>query len=74
MKDPVREERLQRLKLWREAKARELGIDAGVLANNALLELLAKEVPRELSGLDLIPSMRRWQRKELGPGLLAALR
>jgi ribonuclease D len=74
VKDPVREERLQRLKLWREAKARELGIDAGVLANNALLELLAKEVPRELSGLDLIPSMRRWQRKELGPGLLAALR
>lgn len=74
VKDPLREERLKRLKLWREAKAGELGIDAGILVNNALLEMLAKEVPRDPAGLDLIPSMRRWQKKELGPGLLAALR
>lgn len=73
-KDPLREARLKRLKLWRESKSLELGMDGGILVNNALLEVLAKEVPRDPAGLDSIPSMRKWQREELGPGLLSALR
>lgn len=72
-KDPVREERLKRLKRWREAKARQLGMDAGILVNNALLEILARDVPRDMTGLELIPAMRQWQKRELGAELLEAL-
>jgi ribonuclease D len=73
-RDPLKEERLKRLKRWREAKAQALGIDAGILVNNALLETLAKDVPLDSGGLDLVPSMRRWQKRELGAELLEALR
>ncbi len=68
------EERLKRLKRWREVKALELGIDAGVVANNALLEILAETAPGEMAGLDTIPVMKRWQRLEFGEELVALLR
>jgi len=73
-RDPVKEERLKRLKRWREVKAKALGVDAGILVNNALLETLAKDVPKDTGGLDLIPAMRRWQKRELGEELLEVLR
>lgn len=73
-RDAEREERLKRLKRWREGKAQALGIDAGVLVNNALLETLAKEVPRTMGEMDDLPVMRRWQKGELGEELLAMLR
>lgn len=73
-RDAEREQRLKRLKRWREGKAQTLGIDAGVLVNNALLETLAKEVPRTLDELDELPVMRRWQKGALGEELLGMLR
>ncbi len=73
-KDARCEERLKRLKRWREAKALELGIDAGVVANNALLEILADTVPAEMAGLDAIAAMKRWQRLEFGAELVELLR
>jgi ribonuclease D len=73
-RDAEREDRLKRLKRWREGKALALGIDAGILVNNALLENLAKEVPRTLSDLDAFPVLRRWQKGELGEELLSLLR
>jgi ribonuclease D len=72
-RDAEREERLKRLKRWREGKALALGIDAGILVNNALLENLAKELPRKLSDLDDFPFLRRWQKGELGEELLRLL-
>jgi len=73
-RDAEREQRLKRLKRWREGKAQALGIDAGILVNNALLETLAKEVPHALKDLDAIPVLRRWQKGELGEELLSMLR
>ncbi len=72
-KDPEREARISRLKRWRESKAASLGIEAGILANNALLETLAKEMPRDRNGLDAIPALRGWQKDVLGKELLAVL-
>lgn len=72
-KDPEREARITRLKRWRESKAASLGIEAGILANNALLETLAKEMPRDRKGLDAIPALRGWQKEVLGAELLQAL-
>jgi ribonuclease D len=66
-RDPRLEQRLKMLKEWREAKARELELEPGVMANNALLEALA--------GLDAmdewrsVPGMRAWQKEAFGPEL-----
>lgn len=54
----LQEERLKKLKTWRTHKAQELGIDPGVLANNALLDSLAEGAP--VSSGD-IPGLKNWQ-------------
>lgn len=68
------EERLKRLKRWREEKSLAWGIDAGIVANNALLEVLADTVSSGMAGLDAIPAMKRWQRLEFGAELVELLR
>jgi ribonuclease D len=48
------DERLKRLKAWRTAKAADLGMEAGIMLNNALLETLSESVPAspaDLQGL-----------------------
>lgn len=67
------DERLKRLKVWRESKARKLGIDAGIVANNALLENLAESAPEDVATLEAVPAMKRWQRQEFGPEVIALL-
>jgi ribonuclease D len=62
-RDPQRDEKLKLLKTWREAKARELAIEPGILANNALLEALA-ELPDSAETGEVIP--RRWQQELFG--------
>ena len=59
-RDPQKEDRVKILKGWREAKAKELAIEPGILANNALLEALA-ELPDGAATSEVIP--RLWQRE-----------
>ena len=73
LRDPEVDARTARLKEWRKTKAAELEIDAGVLINNALLEELARRQPRSAPALATVPGLKRWQQRELGPGLLQAL-
>jgi ribonuclease D len=73
-RDPAVDGRLTILKGWRRDKAAALGIDPGVLINNALLELLARENPATTAQLAASPGLKNWQRRELGTELLAALR
>lgn len=50
----LQDERLKKLKEWRGAKAAELGIDPGIMVNNALLDTLAESnpsSPADLKGL-----------------------
>ncbi len=72
-RDRGAEDRLQRLKLWREKTAKKLGIDPGVLANNTLLETLADLAPTDEAALETIAGMKMWQRREFGTELLALL-
>jgi ribonuclease D len=72
-KDRVAMERCRRLKLWREAKASELGVDAGVLANNSLLAVLSACAPRDMDELGNISILRNWQKDEFGEELLKTL-
>ena len=73
-RDPAVDARLAALKGWRRDKAASLGIDPGVLINNALLELLARENPATAAQLAASPGLKNWLRQEFGAELLERLR
>jgi len=73
-KDRQKMEICRRLKLWRETKALELGMDAGTIANNSLLDALAEAVPRDIDGLDSIKTLRKWQKMQFGEELLRVVK
>lgn len=71
--DPAYEERLARLKERRNLLAERFGLLPGVICPNGILEGIARLAPATVADLAAIPGMRRWQQRELGPELLAAL-
>jgi ribonuclease D len=73
VKDRQKEEMMKGLKKWREAKAGELGIDAGILVNNSMLEAFAEAACRGEEGAEVAPSfpaMKNWQKEAFGKELL----
>ncbi|HEU4680585.1 MAG TPA: ribonuclease D [Gemmatimonadales bacterium] len=72
--DPAFEARLERLKSARNDLAQRYNLPAGVLCPNGVLESIARVEPETIEQLAAIPGVRRWQARELGRGLLAALR
>jgi ribonuclease D len=54
--------------------AADLEMDPGVLINNSLLEDIARNQPRTQSDLEKLPTMKNWQRRELGEGILGVLK
>lgn len=72
-RDPAADQRLAVLKLWRTTVAKELELEPGILINNGLLEEIARNPPRTLGELEQI-NMKRWQRRVLGAGIVAALK
>lgn len=71
--DPAFVERLDRLKLARNAAAIRLDLAPGVLCPNGTLEEVARAQPGTLTDLEGIGELRTWQRQVLGPELLKAL-
>ena len=71
--DPQIEARMNTLKKWRTTAARGLGLDPGVLINNAQLEELARNTPRNRSELEQIAGLKNWQVRELGDEILQHL-
>ncbi|WP_041245607.1 ribonuclease D [Geotalea uraniireducens] len=74
IKDRYQEERLKRLKEWREGKGAALGLSVGIIANNSLLEALSEAAPDSLEKLAGIPGLKRWQKQEFGAELLDLLK
>jgi ribonuclease D len=70
VKDRRKEEIIRRLKQWREAKAGELGIEAGILVNNSMLEAVADVVCSGDGRVTAVPAMKQWQRGAFGEELL----
>jgi ribonuclease D len=66
--------RLEALKLWRQGKARELGLHVGVVFPANLLENLAVAPPADAESLASLPGMRRWRVREFGQEILRLLR
>ncbi|GAW68080.1 3'-5' exonuclease [Geoanaerobacter pelophilus] len=65
--DRLQDERVKRLKVWREAKSAQLGLGIGLVANNTLLEALADPGSQNLSLL------KRWQREAFGDELASLI-
>jgi len=71
--DPELEARLERLRRWRSGLADRIGLPTGLLAPNSLLEAVAKAMPLAIAELLAIPGVRRWQAREFGDELVAAV-
>ncbi len=71
--DPAYEVRLERLKATRNLLAAQYELAPGVLCPNDTLEAIARLNPASVDELAKVPELRRWQRREIGGGLLAAL-
>jgi ribonuclease D len=65
--------RLDNLKLWRLEKAKQLGLQVGVLFPGSHLEILASTPPASLEEMTLVPGMRRWRVAEFGKEILTVL-
>ena len=71
--DPAYEARLERLKAARNLLAAQYQLAPGVLCPNGTLEAIARINPASVEELADVPELRRWQVREIGGGLLAAL-
>jgi len=66
--------RIKALKAWREMRAQNLGLDPGLLMNNALLGVLAKKNPQQEKDLEKITDLKNWQKTTLGLEILSVLK
>ncbi len=71
--DPTYDARLDRLKALRNRLAASYPLQPGVLCPNGTLEATARTKPASLEELGTIASLRRWQLREIGQELLAAV-
>ena len=70
IKDRRKGELMKRLKLWREAMSEELGIEAGILVNNSMLECVADAVFQGQKYMAVLPVMKNWQKEAFGKELI----
>ncbi len=73
LRDPEAERLMLELKQWRKEQAASLGMDPGIVINNALLEQISRQPPSSLDDLQSFSAMKAWQREVLGAGLLKAV-
>jgi ribonuclease D len=71
--DPAYEARLERLKAARNALALRYDLAPGVLCSNGVLEAVARVNPSTLEQMGQLSELRRWQLREIGGDLLAAV-
>ena len=72
-KDRDFDEKVNRLKLVRDAAATRLELDPGVLCSRERLENVARSGAKTVNDLAAVPDLRRWQIEEMGEGFVRAL-
>ena len=72
-RDPDFDARVSALKTARDAAAKRLELDPGVLCARERMEAVARRNPSTLIELDEVKELRAWQRHELGTAFLEAL-
>lgn len=73
-KDRDFDDRVARLKTVRDAAAKRLELDPGVLCSRERLENVARSGAKSVDELEKVPDLRRWQIEEMGEDFLKALR
>ncbi len=66
--------RIRALRDWRDERARSLAINPALLCTKSLMTAIAVRNPLKVSDLAGIKELRRWQRKEFGPEMIAVLK
>jgi ribonuclease D len=69
LSSPVRQ-RIKALKTWRDMRAKTLGMEPGILLNNALINDLALKNPRSMQELESIPALKKWRQYHFGREIL----
>ena len=73
-RDPEFDARVSALKTARDAAAKRMELDPGVLCSRDRLEAVARRNPASVEEVAEVPELRRWQVKELAPAFVEALR
>lgn len=66
--------KIKTLKSWRVSKASTLGIDPGMLCNNALITAIAVKNPGDGKSLESVKEMKNWQKQAFGREIIRALK
>jgi ribonuclease D len=72
-KDRDFDEKVNRLKVVRDAAATRLELDPGVLCSREKLENVARSGAKTIEDLAAVPELRHWQIEEMGEGFVRAL-
>ncbi|HEU4722084.1 MAG TPA: ribonuclease D [Gemmatimonadaceae bacterium] len=72
-RDPDFDARVSALKTARDAAAKRLSLDPGVLCSRDRLEAVARRNPTSVEEVAEVPELRRWQVAELGADFVRAL-
>ena len=72
-RDPDFDARVSALKTARDAAAKRLSLDPGVLCSRDRMEAVARRNPLEVDEVMAVTELRRWQAKELAPAFVEAL-
>jgi ribonuclease D len=66
--------KIKALKSWRTSKASALGIDPGMLCNNALITAIAVKNPGDVKSLEAVKEMKNWQKQVFGTEIIGVLK
>ena len=66
--------KIKALKFWRASKANALGIDPGMLCNNALITAIAVKNPGDGKSLETVKGIKSWQKQAFGTEIIGILK
>ena len=67
-------ERVKSLRLWRDRQAQKLAMEPSLILTKSLISTLAVQKPAKISDLSRIQEIKKWQIREFGRDILAAIK
>ncbi|MGD9330167.1 MAG: HRDC domain-containing protein [Desulfobacterales bacterium] len=67
-------ERMTALKVWRDRKADQLGLDPGLMLNKALMQAIAIRHPQDMAALKSITDLHAWRCQAFGRDIVGVMK